>query len=113
MFPQQAPLPMPAFAPMQPFGAPGGYALQQTHAPVTLPWIAKVCYGFAILFAGVFFVGLVLFIVGLATGSKEAALAGGLAAYMGTGGLIMGLHLVWAGKVVSLLNEIAAAHRRR
>jgi hypothetical protein len=113
------PLPMQAFAPIQqPFGAPGGYggyASPQQHAqvPAKLPWVAIVCYGFSILAAGGFFVGLVLFIVGLASGSKEAATAGGGIALASSGGLVVSLFLVWAGKVISLLNEIAIASRRR
>jgi hypothetical protein len=110
-------MPMQAFAPMPPFGAPGGYGgyAPQGHAqaPVKLPWVAIVCYGFSILSAGGIYVGLVLFIVGLASGDKKSAAAGGTIALASSGGLVVSLFLVWAGKVVSLLNEIAIASRRR
>jgi hypothetical protein len=124
--------PPPHAFPVQPFPAPfpGAFpfsppAPARQHVAAPPSWVVKVCYGFAIFFALVFVVHLAGGGVLLADLNAAASPAAGapqpfpvsfgwlvfLLFLTSTNWLFLALLLVWAGKILGTLNDIAANTR--
>lgn len=83
--------------------------------PVTTPWVAVACYILAAILVLGFLASLVLMIIGLSQdkGGSLKGFAEKTAIFLVPGSVIVSLFFVWAGKAVSLLNEIAVNSSRR